>query len=98
MLARGAQPQDLVGRRVVISAGGTREPLDPVRFLGNRSSGKQGVALAETALARGAQVTLVAANVDGSRAGRRRPWCGYAPPPSCTQAMLTEAARAPTSS
>jgi phosphopantothenoylcysteine decarboxylase/phosphopantothenate--cysteine ligase len=57
--ARGA----LAGRRVVISAGGTREPLDPVRFLGNRSSGKQGYALAEVATARGAEVTLVSANV-----------------------------------
>ncbi len=55
--------QDLAGRRVVVSAGGTREPLDPVRFLGNRSSGRQGYALAEVAAARGAQVTLVAANV-----------------------------------
>ena len=56
-------PQDLAGRRVVVSAGGTREPLDPVRFLGNRSSGRQGVALAAAARARGAAVTLVAANV-----------------------------------
>ncbi len=55
---------DLSGRRVLISAGGTREPLDPVRFLGNRSSGKQGVALAQAALARGASVTLVAANLE----------------------------------
>jgi len=55
--------QDLAGRTVVVSAGGTREPLDPVRFLGNRSSGKQGVALARTAQARGARVTLVAANL-----------------------------------
>jgi len=55
---------DLVGRRVLISAGGTREPLDPVRFLGNRSSGKQGLALARVAVARGAEVTLVTANVD----------------------------------
>jgi phosphopantothenoylcysteine decarboxylase / phosphopantothenate---cysteine ligase len=53
----------LAGRRVVISAGGTREPLDPVRFLGNRSSGKQGYALAAVALARGADVTLISANV-----------------------------------
>jgi len=53
----------LAGRQVVISAGGTREPLDPVRFLGNRSSGKQGYALAAVALARGAQVTLISANV-----------------------------------
>ncbi len=55
---------DLAGRRVVISAGGTREPLDPVRYLGNRSSGKQGWALARVAAARGADVVLVAANVD----------------------------------
>jgi len=53
----------LAGLRVVISAGGTREPLDPVRFLGNRSSGKQGYALAEVALSRGAEVTLISANV-----------------------------------
>ncbi|MFE6776057.1 bifunctional phosphopantothenoylcysteine decarboxylase/phosphopantothenate--cysteine ligase CoaBC [Streptomyces sp. NPDC057702] len=53
---------DLAGRHVVVSAGGTREPLDPVRFLGNRSSGKQGYALARAAVARGARVTLVSAN------------------------------------
>ena len=64
LLARGAAVADLAGRRVVISAGGTREPLDPVRFLGNRSTGLQGYALAETALARGAEVVLVAANVE----------------------------------
>jgi phosphopantothenoylcysteine decarboxylase/phosphopantothenate--cysteine ligase len=57
------EPQDLAGRRVVISAGGTREPIDPVRFIGNRSSGRQGVALAQAAAARGADVTLVAANL-----------------------------------
>ncbi|WSJ58009.1 bifunctional phosphopantothenoylcysteine decarboxylase/phosphopantothenate--cysteine ligase CoaBC [Streptomyces sp. NBC_01310] len=62
VLVRGAAEPDLVGRHVVISAGGTREPMDPVRFLGNRSSGKQGYALARTAVARGARVTLVAAN------------------------------------
>ncbi|HZM82527.1 MAG TPA: bifunctional phosphopantothenoylcysteine decarboxylase/phosphopantothenate--cysteine ligase CoaBC [Candidatus Limnocylindrales bacterium] len=56
-------PRDLAGRRVVITAGGTREPLDPVRYLGNRSSGKQGYAFARTAVARGAQVTLISANV-----------------------------------
>lgn len=53
---------DLAGRHVVVSAGGTRERLDPVRFLGNRSSGRQGYALARAAAARGAEVTLVAAN------------------------------------
>lgn len=62
VLARGGLPADLAGRQVVVSAGGTREPLDPVRFLGNRSSGKQGYALAVTAAARGARVTLLAAN------------------------------------
>jgi phosphopantothenoylcysteine decarboxylase/phosphopantothenate--cysteine ligase len=63
VLARGdAAPLDLTGRHVVVSAGGTREPLDPVRFLGNRSSGRQGFALARAALARGAEVTLIAAN------------------------------------
>lgn len=54
---------DLAGRRVVVSAGGTREAIDPVRFIGNRSSGRQGVALAQAAAARGAEVTLVAANL-----------------------------------
>jgi phosphopantothenoylcysteine decarboxylase/phosphopantothenate--cysteine ligase len=67
LLARASTPgldgSDLAGRRVVVSAGGTREYLDPVRFLGNRSSGLQGYALARTAAARGAEVTLVAANV-----------------------------------
>jgi phosphopantothenoylcysteine decarboxylase / phosphopantothenate---cysteine ligase len=64
VLARGGGPLvlDLAGRHVVVSAGGTREFLDPVRFLGNRSSGRQGYALARTAAARGASVTLVSAN------------------------------------
>ncbi len=62
VLAHGLE-RDLAGRSVVVSAGGTREPLDPVRFLGNRSSGLQGVALARAAVTRGADVTLVAANV-----------------------------------
>jgi phosphopantothenoylcysteine decarboxylase / phosphopantothenate---cysteine ligase len=63
LLARGQLGQDLAGRRVVVSAGGTREELDPVRFLGNWSTGTQGYALARTAVARGAAVTVVAANV-----------------------------------
>ncbi|HEY2488263.1 MAG TPA: bifunctional phosphopantothenoylcysteine decarboxylase/phosphopantothenate--cysteine ligase CoaBC [Streptosporangiaceae bacterium] len=65
LLSRGAGglAPDLLGRRVVVSAGGTREELDPVRFLGNWSSGRQGYALARTAAARGADVTLVSANV-----------------------------------
>jgi phosphopantothenoylcysteine decarboxylase / phosphopantothenate---cysteine ligase len=59
---RGTPLADLAGRRVLVSAGGTREFLDPVRYLGNRSSGRQGYALAQVAAARGAKVTLVAAN------------------------------------
>ena len=54
-----ALPRDLTGRKLVVTAGGTREPLDPVRFLGNRSSGKQGYALARVAAQRGADVTLI---------------------------------------
>jgi len=54
--------RDLLGKKVLISAGGTREPIDPVRYIGNLSSGKQGYAIALAAAARGAQVTLVAAN------------------------------------
>ncbi|WP_123292330.1 MULTISPECIES: phosphopantothenate--cysteine ligase family flavoprotein [unclassified Curtobacterium] len=61
--ARGEQG-DLSGVRVVVSAGGTREPFDPVRFVGNRSSGRQGLAIAADAAARGAVVTVVAANVE----------------------------------
>jgi phosphopantothenoylcysteine decarboxylase / phosphopantothenate---cysteine ligase len=66
LLARGAVGSltaDLAGRRVVVSAGGTREEIDPVRFIGNWSTGMQGYALASTAAARGAEVTVVAANV-----------------------------------
>jgi phosphopantothenoylcysteine decarboxylase / phosphopantothenate---cysteine ligase len=66
LLARGAVgplTADLAGRRVVVSAGGTREEIDPVRFIGNWSTGTQGYALASTAVARGAEVTVVAANV-----------------------------------
>jgi phosphopantothenoylcysteine decarboxylase / phosphopantothenate---cysteine ligase len=55
---------DLVGRRIVVTAGGTREALDPVRFIGNRSSGRQGVAIAMAAASRGATVTLIAANLE----------------------------------
>lgn len=59
-------PRDLEGRHVLVSAGGTREPLDPVRFIGNRSSGKQGLAIARAAAERGARVTLVAAHLDAA--------------------------------
>ncbi len=58
------RPVDFAGLRLLVSAGGTREPLDPVRYLGNRSSGRQGVAIAAAAAARGAEVTLVAANIE----------------------------------
>jgi phosphopantothenoylcysteine decarboxylase / phosphopantothenate---cysteine ligase len=60
----GANTASLAGRRVLISAGGTREELDPVRFLGNWSTGRQGYAFARSAVARGADVTMVAANVE----------------------------------
>jgi phosphopantothenoylcysteine decarboxylase / phosphopantothenate---cysteine ligase len=63
LLGRGPAAPDLAGRRVVVSAGGTREEIDPVRFIGNWSTGTQGYALARTAVARGAEVTVVAANV-----------------------------------
>jgi len=69
VLARGDLPLDLLGRRVVISSGGTREHLDPVRFLGNRSSGRQGHALARTAVARGAEVVLVSSSALPDPAG-----------------------------
>lgn len=59
-------PKDLAGKHFVISAGGTREAIDPVRFLGNRSSGRQGIALARAAVERGAHVTLVAANIEAA--------------------------------
>jgi phosphopantothenoylcysteine decarboxylase/phosphopantothenate--cysteine ligase len=61
---RRAPAQDLAGMRILITAGGTREAIDPVRFIGNHSSGKQGFELARTAVARGASVTVVAAHVD----------------------------------
>lgn len=59
-----SQVADLLGRKILITAGGTREPIDPIRFIGNRSSGKQGFALAVAAASRGAQVHLVTANTD----------------------------------
>ena len=60
-----ALPYDLAGRRVLVTAGGTREPIDPVRFIGNRSSGKQGYAVARVAAQRGAEVTLIAGHTAG---------------------------------
>src|SRR5439155_19590343 len=60
---RDYAPRSLDGLRVLVTAGGTREPIDSVRYVGNRSSGRMGVAIAEEAARRGAEVTLVAANV-----------------------------------
>jgi phosphopantothenoylcysteine decarboxylase/phosphopantothenate--cysteine ligase len=60
-----AMPYDLAGVKMLVTAGGTREPLDPVRFIGNRSSGKQGYAVARVAAQRGADVTLIAGNTAG---------------------------------
>jgi phosphopantothenoylcysteine decarboxylase/phosphopantothenate--cysteine ligase len=58
-----SHPKDLQGKKVLVIAGGTREPVDAVRFIGNKSSGKQGLALADAAKSRGAEVTLIAANI-----------------------------------
>jgi phosphopantothenoylcysteine decarboxylase / phosphopantothenate---cysteine ligase len=69
LAAAAAGRRDLAGRRVVVSAGGTREPIDPVRFIGNYSSGKMGVAVAEAAAGRGAEVTLVTTVAAPRRAG-----------------------------
>ncbi|MGY4868832.1 bifunctional phosphopantothenoylcysteine decarboxylase/phosphopantothenate--cysteine ligase CoaBC [Mycolicibacterium elephantis] len=66
LLARGdALPYDLAGVKALVTAGGTREPIDPVRFIGNRSSGKQGYAMARVMAQRGAEVTLIAGNTAG---------------------------------
>ena len=67
-LERVRTSRDLAGVRVLVTAGGTREPLDPVRFIGNRSSGKQGLAIAAAAARRGATVTLIAAHLENSLA------------------------------
>jgi phosphopantothenoylcysteine decarboxylase/phosphopantothenate--cysteine ligase len=63
-LVEAARDADLTGRHVLVTAGGTREPIDPVRFIGNRSTGKMGVAVAAAAVERGARVTLIAANLE----------------------------------
>ena len=74
LVAEGRDP-DLAGRHVVVSAGGTAEPIDPVRFIGNRSTGRMGVAIAEAALAAGRRVTIVAGRVEVPLpgGGNRRP-------------------------
>jgi phosphopantothenoylcysteine decarboxylase/phosphopantothenate--cysteine ligase len=68
--ALAGRSRDLAGKRIVVTAGGTREPLDPVRFIGNRSSGKQGIAVAMAAVARGAEVTLIGANLEVDAPGQ----------------------------
>lgn len=67
-----SRPKDLVGKNVLVIAGGTREPVDAVRFIGNKSSGKQGLALADVAKSRGAEVTLIAANIASATYGIER--------------------------
>ncbi len=89
-------PHDLDGVRIVVSAGGTREPIDPVRYLGNRSSGRQGVALAAEAASRGARVTLVAANIsDDVLAAARHPSVRVEPVATAVElsAAMKDAAR-----
>jgi phosphopantothenoylcysteine decarboxylase/phosphopantothenate--cysteine ligase len=76
--------KDLAGKRILVVAGGTIEPIDPVRFIGNKSSGKQGIALVEEALSRGAEVTLIAANF--SYTNRNAVICAV----SSTAELLTE--------
>ena len=79
----------LAGRRVLVTAGGTHEPLDSVRFIGNRSSGKMGLAIAREAMRRGAEVTVVAANI-----GRREPgvaWCAVSTVAELRDEVLREA-------
>jgi phosphopantothenoylcysteine decarboxylase/phosphopantothenate--cysteine ligase len=65
-IVAAAHDADLAERRLIVTLGGTREAIDPVRFIGNRSSGRMGVAIAEAAMARGARVTLIAASVEVS--------------------------------
>ena len=77
----GYAPRSLDGLRVLVTAGGTREPIDAVRYVGNRSSGRMGLALAEEAARRGAEVTLVAANVALPRAAGVA-WSTWRRPPS----------------
>ncbi|MET0354998.1 MAG: bifunctional phosphopantothenoylcysteine decarboxylase/phosphopantothenate--cysteine ligase CoaBC [Plantibacter flavus] len=86
-----AHPDDLRGERVVVSAGGTREPLDPVRFLGNRSSGRQGLAIAQAAAERGADVVLVAAHLDADVAAEAAAVDGLRVVPVGTAAELAVA-------
>ncbi|EYT53271.1 phosphopantothenoylcysteine decarboxylase [Leucobacter sp. UCD-THU] len=90
--AESAAPGDLDGLRVLVTAGGTREPIDPVRYLGNRSSGRQGVAIAAAAADRGAKVVLLAANIDESVLAEVRDRAGVRVVPVGTTAELEAAA------
>lgn len=92
-VAAGARA-DLAGLRVVVSAGGTREPIDPVRYIGNRSSGRQGIAVALAAAARGAQVRLVAAHVEEAVLAEAAARPGIEVVRAGTAAELGEAVRA----
>src|SRR5690606_37069744 len=86
--------RDLDGVRVLVTAGGTREPIDPVRYLGNRSSGRQGVAIAAAAADRGAKVVLLAANIDESVLAQVRDRAAVRVVPIGTTAELEAAAHA----
>lgn len=92
--AAPAVPGDLDGIRVLVTAGGTREPIDPVRYLGNRSSGRQGVAIAAAAADRGAKVVLLAANIDESVLAEVRDRAAVRVVPVGTTAELEAAAHA----
>lgn len=85
---------DLAGLRILVTAGGTREPIDPVRYLGNRSSGRQGVAVAAAAADRGAKVVLLAANIDDAVLDEVRDLAAVRVVPVGTTAELETAARA----
>ena len=86
--------QDLLGLRMLVTAGGTREPIDPVRYLGNRSSGRQGAAVAAAAALRGAKVVLLAANIDEAVLAPVRDLAGVRVVPVSTTAELADAAQA----
>lgn len=91
-----ARRRDLAGLRVLVSTGGTREPIDPVRYIGNRSSGRQGVAVALSAADRGAEVTLVAAHVDADvlAAASAHPRIEIARAPTAAELAVEVTARA----
>lgn len=80
--AKTEQKQALAGARILITAGGTREPIDPVRFIGNRSSGRQGIEIAKSAFAAGAQVTLLASNIESEMLSELDPRIDVVPAPS----------------